>query len=95
MNTFYKLVSYIVYISAVIFLAVSNFIVISNPNEKYARDIFGFRIPESPIWASFIPGGGYINFVFEWFSLHGLFIFTIFITLIILGLFISNKVKKV
>ena len=78
-------------------LAVSGFIVLLSlsfigtvrPNERFVRDLFGFPIPEPPIWTSYIPLlGGFIGTVFELFSIHGLVTVTIFCTLLGIGGFL-------
>ena len=55
-----------------LFIIVDSSLKINDPNEAFSRDIFGFPIPQPPLWASYIPYLNYfIGSIFEIFSLHG------------------------
>lgn len=58
---------------SIIFLFIHSFLVTGGPGEDFSRDLFGFAIPTPPVWTSFIPVLGVVlNFIFQFFSLHGL-----------------------
>ena len=42
-------------------------------------DILGLKVPIPPQWISYLPGGGFLGWVYEFFSLHGLVRLAIFI----------------
>ena len=92
MRNILKILPYIFYILAIFVLIIGNLIVISDGITKW--DVLGLIIPEPPIWVSFIPGGSYIGFIFEWFSLLGLVLFIIFIILLSIGMYLSKIIKK-
>lgn len=83
-------------ISGIIFLLVHSFIVTGTKNEDFARDLFGFPIPHPPLWVSYIPYmGGFLGFIFEFFSIHGLIGIVIpGVLFCIGGLFITLGNKK-
>ena len=60
-------------IAGIAFFLIFSFIVTGTSNESFARDLFGFPIPQPPLWTYFIPFlGGFLGFIFELFSVHGL-----------------------
>ncbi|PJE64242.1 MAG: hypothetical protein COU90_04040 [Candidatus Ryanbacteria bacterium CG10_big_fil_rev_8_21_14_0_10_43_42] len=80
---------------AIVFLISFSMIVSKEPDEPFARDLFGFAIPTPPTWTVFIPYLGYIlNFIFEAFSLHGLVQLSVFIVLLGIGITFSSKAKE-
>lgn len=71
-------------VTAIAFLVIHSFIIVSDG--IVATDIFGFQIPEAPLWTTYIPVVGWlIGLIFEYFSLHGLVGVVIFLTLLTTG----------
>ena len=71
---------------AIVFLLVHSFLAISDGS--ITKDVFGFTIPEPPLWTSYIPIlGSIIGFFVQFFSIHGLI--GIVISLILLGIGVS------
>jgi len=60
-------------IGGIAFFLILSFVVTGSSDESFARDLFGFPIPQPPLWTSYIPAiGGFLGFTFELFSIHGL-----------------------
>jgi len=77
---------------AIIFILIFSFVLTKSPNESFSRDILGLSIPTPPVWTSFIPYlGGFLGFIFEFFSLHGLVEILIFITFLSVGIKLLNS----
>ena len=90
-----KTIGILFIISGVIFLLVHSFIVTGSRNEPFARDLFGFPIPHPPLWTSYIPYlGGFLGFIFEFFSIHGLVGLVISGTLFMVGGFLVGISDK-
>ena len=86
MKKLFQIVGMLFMISGIIFLLIHSFVVTGNPKESFARDLFGFPIPHPPIWTSYIPYlGGFLGFIFELFSMHGLIGIAISVVLLYIG----------
>ncbi len=73
MKKIFQLLGALFVIAGIIFLLVHSSLVTVSPNEDFGRDLFGFPIPHPPVWTSYIPYiGGFLLFIFEFFSIHGL-----------------------
>ncbi len=69
----FQLLGMLLMISGVIFLLIHSFIVTGSRGESFSRDLFGFPIPHPPLWTSYIPYlGSFLDFLFQFFSIHGL-----------------------
>jgi hypothetical protein len=82
----YSILGNIVIALGFVFFFVFPFILVSDVSESNPQDIFGFAVPQPPIWTSYIPYIGWvIGRLFEFFSLHGLVYILITGTLISVG----------
>ena len=65
---------------------------VGDPNEPFARDLFGLKVPNAPLWTSYIPYLGWVlSLVFEFFSLHGIIGLLIFSVLFHIGIELKKK----
>lgn len=91
MRKIYNFFGFVFIGSGIIFLLIHRFIVTSSTNEDFARDLFGFPIPHPPVWTSYIPYlGGFLGFIFEFFSIHGLIGIVILGALSLIGGFLIS-----
>ena len=73
MKKLFEIIGILFILSGIVFLLIHSFIVTASPDESFSRDLFGFPIPQPPVWTSYIPYAGHvIGLIFELFSLHGL-----------------------
>ncbi|GDX62388.1 hypothetical protein LBMAG33_6980 [Candidatus Levyibacteriota bacterium] len=79
---------------AIIFLLIHSFVVVSDGS--ITKDVFGFTIPEPPLWTSFVPYLGYvIGFIYQYFSIHGLVGVIVSALLFGIGINLNNYKKSV
>ena len=73
MKKIFQVLAGIFIIAGLLFLLIYSSVVTASPNESFARDIFDLPIPNPPLWTSYIPVlGGFLMFIFQFFSIHGL-----------------------
>ena len=78
---------------AIVFLLVHSFVVVSDGS--ITKDVFGFTIPEPPLWTSFIPIlGSIIGFFVQYFSIHGLIGIVVFLIFLGIGVNLINFGKS-
>ena len=82
-------------VGSIVFLLINSFIVTGSSDEDFSRDLFGLPIPHPPVWTSYIPFlGGFLGFIFEYFSLHGLVGLGITVILFGIGSFLLSLADK-
>lgn len=64
---------------SLVFVFLYSNIRIGDSTSDTVTDLLGLRVPVPPQWISYLPGGGFLGWVYEFFSLHGLVRLTIFI----------------
>ncbi|MEI6480461.1 MAG: hypothetical protein WCO12_02990 [bacterium] len=80
--------------SACLFGLVYCFVMVQSPNESFARDILGFKVPTPPLWTSYIPFlGVLLSNLYQLFSIHGIVGLFIFGSLISLALKLTSTRK--
>ncbi len=89
MKRFRRIIGTVIIAIAILFIIIYSFIIVSDG--KVTRDLLGFIIPQPPVWTSFVPGlGGFIGYIFQFFSIHGLVGVIITIGLLLLGIKIAD-----
>ena len=92
MNKAIQSIGKLIIFIAMLFVLAHTFIVISDG--VTSRDFLGLVIPNPPAWTSFIPYlGGFLGFIFNYFSLHGLVGVVISFVLIAIGISLNNLKK--
>lgn len=58
----------------------------SGPGDVFAQDLLGLTIPNPPSWVGMVPYlGGFIEFLYSLFSLHGLVIVGVWLVCLLLA----------
>jgi hypothetical protein len=70
MKKIFEIASSILFASAFIYLIIHFFIIKSDG--IITTDLWGFVIPEPPMWTTYFPGGGFLGSIVILFSLHGI-----------------------
>lgn len=93
MKKIFGIASSIVFASAFIFLIIHFFIIKSDGITT--TDLWGFAIPEPPMWTTYFPGGGFLGSIVSLFSLHGIVGSIIFLFLGGMGYALHNLSERV
>jgi len=63
MKKLYQVLGTMFMIGGIAFFLILSFVVTGSSDESFARDLFGFPIPQPPLWTYFIPFlGGFLGF---------------------------------